>query len=208
MSADLKSGKYKLGTWGAQTRKLLLQIMSTATVPGDDEVHFLTGPEAARYAENETHDVPVITHGEQPFRWEEGIRPIEQFFHRLGDLGLNRSVSVQVPSRSAGSASAEDNTVRQAQKRFLDKVSTQDPWNLLDLHCPVPATEPRFLHGDNCQLLQRVRDMILSGQDTTAERITAPRADHETWRDVLAWALLSQGGNNTAPHIDSHGYST
>ncbi|KAK0727627.1 hypothetical protein B0T26DRAFT_603930, partial [Lasiosphaeria miniovina] len=28
------------------------------------------------------------------------------------------------------------------------------------------------------------------------------------WKNVLEWVLLSEGGHNTAPHMDSHGFAT
>ncbi|AEO60989.1 hypothetical protein MYCTH_2310767 [Thermothelomyces thermophilus ATCC 42464] len=28
------------------------------------------------------------------------------------------------------------------------------------------------------------------------------------WKAVDKWALVSEGGNHTAPHMDSHGYAT
>ncbi len=42
----------------------------------------------------------------------------------------------------------------------------------------------------------------------SAERYVAFVEDWYVWRNVTEWALLSKGGHNTAPHIDSHGYST
>ncbi len=43
---------------------------------------------------------------------------------------------------------------------------------------------------------------------SSAERPVASAEDWNTWRNVTEWALLSEGGHNTAPHMDSHGYST
>ncbi|KAL2168168.1 hypothetical protein VTG60DRAFT_336 [Thermothelomyces hinnuleus] len=42
----------------------------------------------------------------------------------------------------------------------------------------------------------------------SAERVAAAGQDWNIWRNVTDWALLSEGGHNTAPHMDSHGYST
>jgi hypothetical protein len=36
----------------------------------------------------------------------------------------------------------------------------------------------------------------------SAERAVASREQWNEWRDVLEWVLLSEGGNNTAPHKD------
>ncbi|KAH9225121.1 hypothetical protein K456DRAFT_1943790 [Colletotrichum gloeosporioides 23] len=69
-----------------------------------------------------------------------------------------------------------------------------------------PSILPTFLTGENCQLLPRVRDMVLTGR--RAERAVASGEQWNEWRDVLEWVLLSEGGHNTAPHIDSHGLGT
>ena len=42
----------------------------------------------------------------------------------------------------------------------------------------------------------------------SADRQIASTEDWNTWRNVIEWALLSEGGHNTAPHMDSHGFST
>jgi hypothetical protein len=65
---------------------------------------------------------------------------------------------------------------------------------------------PSFLGGENCQLLPRVRDAVLMG--TRAERIVISSDEWKEWRDILEWVLISEGGNDTAPHTDSHGLST
>ncbi|KAK4159453.1 hypothetical protein QBC43DRAFT_129031 [Cladorrhinum sp. PSN259] len=44
-------------------------------------------------------------------------------------------------------------------------------------------------------------------QDST-RRIEAPLRQWVDWKNVLEWVLLSEGGHNTAPYMDSHGYAT
>ncbi|KAM3065765.1 hypothetical protein ACMFMG_010009 [Clarireedia jacksonii] len=84
--------------------------------------------------------------------------------------------------------------------RFLANKSTDDPWNILDLRSPLPSALPSFLTGENCQLLARIRDAILAGD--SAGRAAASKEQWNEWSDMLEWVLLSQGGNNTAPHKD------
>ncbi|KAM4067337.1 hypothetical protein HRG_012228 [Hirsutella rhossiliensis] len=81
----------------------------------------------------------------------------------MEDLGLNRTVSVQIPSRHFLEESSKSKTLREVRERFLKQRPTDNPWNLLDLQSPLPPTLPSFLEGDNCQLLLRVRDAILMG---------------------------------------------
>ncbi len=82
----------------------------------------------------------------------------------MEDLGLDRTVSVQVPSRNDQIESFEAKTLREVQARFLKEQPTDDPWNLLDLQNPLPPKLPAFLEGENYQLLLRIRDAVLMGQ--------------------------------------------
>ncbi|KAH6983714.1 hypothetical protein EDB80DRAFT_691559 [Ilyonectria destructans] len=122
------------------------------------------------------------------------------------DLGLDRTVSIQVPSRSSLKESFETKTILEVRNRFLSQRPTNDPWNLLNLQSPLCSTLPSFLEGENCQLLLRVRDAVLMG--SSAQRIAASGEDWNTWRNVTEWTLLSEGGHHTEPHMDSDGYST
>ncbi|KAM7204420.1 hypothetical protein V8F33_001722 [Rhypophila sp. PSN 637] len=203
---DMRSTEYERDSWGYQTNELVYEILYKSRPATDAEAYFLSREEASQRAELGPLDSPIFTQGQQRFQWKGKDRPILQLFHRMEDLGLDRAVSVQVPSRRASEASSERKTLCQVRDRFLSQQSTGDPWNLLDLQGSLPSTLPAFLEGDNCQLLIRIRDTILMGND--AERILASREDWNTWRNVLKWALLSEGGNNTGPHMDSHGYST
>ncbi|KAJ0100709.1 hypothetical protein J7T55_008970 [Diaporthe amygdali] len=74
----------------------------------------------------------------------------------------------------------------------------------LDVRSPLPPSIlPSFLDGDNCQLLSRMRDAVQAVAE--AEGPTRPG---QVWRETSEWVLLSEGGHNTVPHIDSHGFST
>ncbi|KAL8366290.1 hypothetical protein RB595_004861 [Gaeumannomyces hyphopodioides] len=203
---DMESTEHEPNSWGSQTDELVSQILSKSRPPTGEDAYFLSGEEAAQRAELGSVDVPIFTQGQQRFQWKGKDRPISQLFHHMEDLGLDRTVSVQMPSRSSLKESSEHKTLLQVRNRFLSQRSTSDPWNLLDLQGSLPSTLPSFLEGDNCQLLLRVRDAILMGND--AQRIAASGKDWNTWRNVVEWALLSEGGHNTAPHMDSHGYST
>jgi len=194
-------------SWGRQTDELLSQILPLSRPPTDKEAYFLGGEEAARQVELGSLDAPVFTQGQQRFRWPGKDRPIKQLFNHMEDLGLSRFISVQVPSRSVVNESFERKTLQQVRDRFLSQnLSTSDPWNLLDLQSLLPSVLPAFLEGQNSQLLLRVRDAALMG--SSAERITASAKDWRTWHNVIEWGLLSEGGHNTAPHMDSHGYAT
>lgn len=203
---ELKPSLEKGESHGDVTGRLVLKLLQLCQTPDDSEAYALTGEEAATKLETGPTECPIFTEGQQLFSLSPGKQPIEEMFQRMVDL--NRYVSVQVPSRKAHNRSFEKHRLLEIQERFLDSVDadTDDPWNILDLSNPLPTTMPKFLFGENCQLLLRVRDAVLGGK--SGERTVAASEQWKEWRDVLDWVLLSEGGHNTAPHTDSHGMST
>ncbi|KAK0729442.1 hypothetical protein B0H67DRAFT_468221, partial [Lasiosphaeris hirsuta] len=206
MIEEFQSAEDSLDSWGWRTNHLVSQILQKSKPPMCGEAYFLSGEEAFQQAEFGQVNVPIFTQSQQPFQWRGKDRPILQFFNRMEDLGLDRTVSVQIPSRPLRKISCERKTLLDIRNRFLISQSTNNPWNLLDLQSPIPSALPSFLEGENCHLLLRIRDKVL--MNSSAERIVALAQDWNTWRNVIDWALLSEGGHNTAPHMDSHGYST
>ncbi|KAK3364015.1 hypothetical protein B0T25DRAFT_57010 [Lasiosphaeria hispida] len=196
---------------GKETDKLICELLEKVEQPNTDsskgavEAWFCTGDEAASLAESESpHDAPIITKGQQQFRWSKGDRPIVQLFRRMGFL--DKSVSVQIPSRSSTTQSYEVRKLSQVRKRFLAQDGTDDPWNILDLQSAVPQSIPDWLTREDSQLLLQVRNAAL--MEESAERVVAPTERWNQWKNVLDWVLLSEGGHNTAPHMDSHGFAT
>ncbi|OIW30048.1 hypothetical protein CONLIGDRAFT_576487 [Coniochaeta ligniaria NRRL 30616] len=196
---------------GKKTDELIYKLLEKAEQPNTDsnrgviEALLCTGDEAASLAESGSpHDAPIITEGQQQFQWSKGDRPIVQFFRRMGFL--DKSVSVQIPSRSCTSQSYEVRKLGEVRKHFLTQDSTDDPWNIFDLQSPLPQSMPNFLMGENCQLLLQVRNAVL--MEESAERVVASTQQWNEWKNVLDWVLLSEGGHNTVPHMDSHGFAT
>ncbi|KAK0656528.1 hypothetical protein B0T16DRAFT_425083 [Cercophora newfieldiana] len=196
---------------GKGTDELIYKLLEKAEQPNTDsskgvvEALFCTGDEAASLAESGSpHDALIITEGQQQFRWSKGDRPIAQLFRRMGFL--DKSVSVQIPSRCSTARSCEVRKLSEVRKRFLTQDETNDPWNILDMQNPVPQPIPSHLTGENCQLLPQVRNVVL--MEDSAERVVASTQEWNEWKNVLDWVLLSEGGHNTAPHMDSHGFAT
>jgi hypothetical protein len=205
LEEKLKDTKAK--SHGHVTATLIHNLLQVCQSPDPSEALLLSGPEAAAVVEAGPVNCPIFTEGQQQFRWKSGSRPIEEMFRRMENL--NRTVSVQVPSRKAHLQSFKKHKLSEVQQRFLENGNgeTDDPWNILDLRNPLPPTVmPKFLAGENCQLLSRVRDAVLSG--SSAERTVAAKEKWNEWLDVLDWVLMSEGGHNTAPHMDSHGLAT
>jgi hypothetical protein len=174
---------------------------------GEPEAYFLSGKEAYKAVEDNPPGKPIITCGEQGFRWPGEGRPIEQLFRYMENV--DRAVSIQVPSRPTANeeTSFDVRSLRDAKNRFMAEQPTADPWNLLDLQSPLPRTcVPNFLTGENTQLLSRMRDSALSGD--WGQRLVAKKNEWRHWKDVEEWVLLSEAGHNTAPHMDSNGFST
>ncbi|KAH8903830.1 hypothetical protein BR93DRAFT_901405 [Coniochaeta sp. PMI_546] len=202
-----KPGLEKGKTHGDVTARLILKLLQVCESPDTSEALLLSGQEAAARMEAGVTDCPIFTDGQQQFSWAPDSRPIEEIFRRMENL--NRNVSVQVPSRKYHLRSFEKHKLLEVQQRFLEaeNADTDDPWNILDLRNPLPPTVmPKFLAAENCQLLSRVRDAVLSG--SSGERTVAAKEKWNEWLDVMDWVLLSEGGHHTAPHMDSHGLST
>lgn len=196
---------------GETTNRYIHAILSKCQHPNADprkgavDAGFLSGQEAADAIERGTERIPIFTDGQQPFQWKSGDRPIVQLFGRMEDL--TREVSVQIPSHNFDLPSYQTKSLSEIQERFFNESPSPDPWNILDLRNPLPPMVlPDFLTGENCQVLPRIRDSLLEGH--TAERTKANRDDWNEWTDLLEWVLMSEGGHNTAPHMDSHGWST
>lgn len=196
---------------GEYTNRYIHAILSRCKHPNTDprkgivDAGFLSGQEAADAVESGLESIPIFTEGQQQFQWKEGVRPMAQFFSRMEDL--TREAAVQIPSHSFDVPSYQTKTLSEIQDRFFSESTSPDPWNILDLRSPLPPSIlPSFLTGENCQLLPRIRDSLLDGQ--SAERTKANREDWNSWTDLLEWVLMSEGGHNTAPHMDSHGWST
>lgn len=161
---------------GKQTADLVQALLGNIIPPNTDrsrgpvDTLFCTGSEAADLVQSvSSHSVPIITEGQQQFRWSKNGRPIVQLFHRM--TYLDRTVSVQILSRNSTEDPFEDRTLGEVQQRFL-MGDTVDPWKILDLQSPLPSSIlPNFLTGENCGLLLHVRDTVL--MEKSAERVVA-----------------------------------
>lgn len=205
---DLKEDDWSRGE---TTNRYIHAILSKCEHPNTDvrkgpiDAGFLNSQEASTILERGSERLPIITTGQQQFQWTGSERPIAQLFKRMEDL--SRHVSVQIPSHNFDLPSYETKSLNAIRERFLRGSVSQDPWNILDLRSPLPPSIlPSFLTGENCQLLPRIRDALLEGH--CAERIKASREEWNEWTELLEWVLMSEGGHNTAPHMDSHGWST
>lgn len=164
------------------------------------EALFMTGKQARKMMDRETPRVPIITFDQQPYKWTSDRKPIEQFLSHI--MIDNKLVYVQDRSQRLDQQSFLLQTLRQVRNRFMSSTKSSSPWNVLDLRIPYTNVFPSFLEGDNCSLLS----VILHHLENTSN------AGRELGKllssNVTRWALLSEGGNNTTPHMDAYGFST
>ncbi|OAA63263.1 Transcription factor jumonji/aspartyl beta-hydroxylase [Niveomyces insectorum RCEF 264] len=200
---------------GAVNARLVRTVLSHARQPTfadtagrPAEALLLTGAEAAAALAASAVATPIIVEGQQTYSWPtDGVRPIDLFLCRLGPDA--HTAAVQIPSRPKTSRSFAKKTLREIRARFYAAEDTKDPWNLLDLANPLQSNiVPAFLGGDACSMLTTMRNRLFQRLNKTAERPVTQAAEYAQWRDLLEWALLSEGGHCTAPHMDSHGLAT
>ncbi len=102
----LQRGAGEVLDHGSVTNRTVYNLLDKSCQPSLDEAagpvdaYFVSGAEAIALMEMGSPAVPVVTQHQQAFRWDDGGRPIEELFWRMEDL--DRSVSVQVPSRCCG----------------------------------------------------------------------------------------------------------
>lgn len=207
LEAKIMQQKLIPGTQGAQTDKIVYKILLRSEPPttgGDSEpieARFLTGDEARSAVESGSLDIPIFTRGQQEFQWGKSDRPIAKLFRRMASHGF---VHVQMPSRSTALDTAAVLSLSDVQERFLEARYRDDPWAVLDLPSPLPnRLLPTFLWGDNCQLLQDVRDA-----GSTVSVTEPPSPTWHEWVDLRERFLLMEGGYNIAPRMEIHGFST
>lgn len=205
-------------THGERATRNILEILLHAQPPTvdtkstrDAEALFLDADVAKAHiaSANYIPEVPIIVNNDRHPSLPQADpstgtkRPIETFFDWMDDL--DRSNAVQVPSRPSSDTSYAKIKLLDIKTKFLANQN-QDPWNVLDLHNPLPSSLPPFLQGINTTLLHSIRDDNLKGK--SGERTEATPKAWSSWRNIVDWALLAEGGCLTAPHTDANGLET
>lgn len=208
------SNIFKPETHGLEANDSVKHYLDMSTLPVVDtvkhmrEIRLFTMEEARELVEGNPLKDPVAVNWSgrdwRPKSWPKS-RPIEQFCQLL--VGDKTTICVQTPSQLYDEPSFKETTLGEVIKTFLtQETPSSDPINALDLHCPFPCVRPPFLNDPNCMMLDEIKRFVLS--NGSAQRITADSDKYKMWHEWEQWALLSQGGNTTAPHTDSHGLAT
>ncbi|KAL2669908.1 hypothetical protein Neosp_015074 [[Neocosmospora] mangrovei] len=159
----------------------------------NSEAFYCSPTEARRMVELGNITVPIITNKQQPFNCGDDQRPITAFLAQwTQDVDRSAKVSVNIPTLPSNKSMREDKTMEQIYRKFVRKGGPKNHlWLLLDLINPVPTPYPAFLTFPECQFLHHCQN-----------------ADKEVSGQPEQFLLLSEGGNHTSAHVDSHGMGT
>ncbi|KAF7560139.1 hypothetical protein G7046_g4010 [Stylonectria norvegica] len=204
-------------TWAHQIAVSVERCLSTGRTPTvsgtprEIDLHMVTSEEAREMVATGNIQVPLVTFDLPAYPWGPESRPIVQFLDMLtGDEG---EISVQQPGLPDSGASCASMKLATVIKIFKDQDAiAASPINILDLYNPLNCGRPSFLKNPNCFMLCEIQQCVLGKRNDTdrvsAERAVAPVKMYRIWKQMEHWALLSQGGNNTAAHSDSKGMAT
>ncbi|KAF5004679.1 hypothetical protein FDECE_8844 [Fusarium decemcellulare] len=158
------------------------------------EAYYCSTTEARHLVDTRNETVPIITHNQQPFDWRDEHGPIHSLFTQwIKNAMRNKKVVVQIPTLPTTDGTQTKRTLEQVYRKFVLKDGLEgELWKLLDLENPVPTPTPPFLTSAKCQLLRRLRDEMNKGLPP----------------EMGSFILLSEGGNHTISHVDSHGFGT
>lgn len=173
------------------TANQMVKFLTYGHAPSSEEAAYCSTDEAMELVA--AGDKILITKDQQTINW--GGRPIEALFRKwYTPSDLASETDVTVPQRHMSKPVRVKKTIRQVSRKFLDNHPSTESWNVLDLHNPIPPRSPSFLDTPNCQLLHS----LLEGMHNDSARR----------RPATHNFLLSEGGNHTAAHVDSHGFGT
>lgn len=190
-------------------REIILGIGSQDRTDCTHQV--MSDKEASRLFENPDAIInnPVFIVGQQPV----ANHGMEDYFFATPRRSDCR-VPVQSYARSIYEDSFEDQLWTTVQGRLNGNQNHNDrPICLLDLPNPFQETTvPWFLRGPQCRLLHELRGFVLDETNNDEGQVNGQiimrQYDSGPWKVITEWAMMSEGGYHTTPHIDTHGYST
>jgi hypothetical protein len=190
--------KWKTKVWYREQARRLLQVLRPAQKPDGFEILILTPGEARTYFDtNAFFPGPIFVDGAQPME----LGTIKDFLGEYYDNSAAVSIQDSSISLSKRKVHVRATTIGQLKERFAAGQSKM-PWNCLELACHVEdGLRPTFLNNEDCRLLTKLK-LPANGDHTSRRRF------EKGFKEVEKWALLAQAGSLTAPHQDSHGYST
>ncbi|KAJ3549256.1 hypothetical protein NM208_g579 [Fusarium decemcellulare] len=203
--------------WGAESSRSCRHYLSISHFPtideGDDpaDAHFCTLSEAEELVDKTTPKIPIFTRCDNASNWKANTRPIMDYLLQANKAETTKEADVQKycldlkKDDSYVTTTFWDITAHFGREYYGD--DGLDLWNALDLKNHLKDRHvPEFLRNGNCSLLAEMRQRVegMGG----AKKGKTKQGTKVLAKDPLHFALIADGGMNTYPHTDSHGYST
>jgi hypothetical protein len=165
-----------------------LSILKCAIPPSPDEAIFCGAQEAATLVDSDT---VLVVRDQQLFDWKG--QPIDSLFRNwLTEWPEHKKIRVTIPDLPTSGPPTRRRTINEVTEKIINGSSADQRWNILDFKNIVPVPYPDFLSSTNCQLLHSF--------NAISPRLVSKR--------TVNFLLLSEGGNHTPIHVDSHGLAT
>ncbi|KAF4984961.1 hypothetical protein FDECE_16940 [Fusarium decemcellulare] len=197
-------------SWGAESSRSCRDYLLRSSCPTIDQrnglvdAHFSTIEEAKQLVEKTTPKVPIFTRCRNAGSWKAHLRPIVDYLTQAEGAQMTK-LDVQKYCLPTNEPSYVPVTQLDLICHFVrddQGCDGLDLWNALDLKNYVRHQHvPEFLTNSNCGLLGDLRQHAKKTRG-------AKRVDKLLGKDPQHFALIADGGMNTYPHSDSHGYST
>ncbi|WAO86060.1 JmjC domain-containing protein [Fusarium falciforme] len=201
--------------WGAESSSSCSHYLSRSCCPavepsnGQLDAYFSTLDEAKGLVDRMTPAVPIFTRRSNASGWKPNLRPIVDYLTRMKTVRTKKRY-VQKYSLEMAGESFTKVTQWEVMSHFLreDGADGLDLWNALELENHLEQRHvPEFLTNSNCNLLVEMRKR--AGEKRVVKKgRKAKKVEDPPEKDPLHFALIADGGMNTYPHTDSHGYST
>ncbi|KAI8686804.1 JmjC domain-containing protein [Fusarium sp. Ph1] len=201
--------------WGAESSSSCSHYLSRSCCPaiapgnGQLDAYFSTLDEAKGLVDRTTLAVPIFTRRSNAGGWKPNLRPIVDYLTRMKTVQKKKRY-VQKYSLEMAGESFTKVTQWELMSHFLreDGADGLDLWNALELENHLEQRHvPEFLKNSNCNLLVEMRKRAEEKRVVKKGR-KAKKVEEPPEKDPLHFALIADGGMNTYPHTDSHGYST
>ncbi|KAI8680448.1 JmjC domain-containing protein [Fusarium keratoplasticum] len=202
--------------WGAESSRSCSHYLFRSCCPaialghGQVDAHFSTLDEAKELVDRMTPDVPIFTRCSNAGAWKPNLRPIVDYLTQMKTVPTKKRY-VQKYSLDMKGESFTKVTQWALTSHFVREdcgANGLDLWNALELENHLEQRHvPEFLTNSNCNLLVDIGERAKEKTRVKKGR-KGKKVEELPEKDPLHFALIADGGMNTYPHTDSHGYST
>lgn len=202
--------------WGAESSRSCSHYLSRSCCPaialgnGQVDAHFSTLDKAKELVDRITPDVPIFTRCSNAGSWKPNLRPIVDYLTQMNMVQTKKRY-VQKHSLDMTGESFTKVTQWDLVSHFVREdcgANGLDLWNALELENHLEQRHvPEFLNNSNCNLLVEMRKRS-EGKRVAKKGRKGKKVEELPEKDPLHFALIADGGMDTYPHTDGHGYST